>query len=85
MTHAEIVERVRRTLAQSAPNLGAETLAEDAPLGDSGAFDSIALVKTALFLESAFDIRVKPADLSGAPFRSLAAIVRLVESRRAPR
>lgn len=78
----EIVARVRRKLTELAPALGAGTIGPDDPLFASGAFDSIALVQTALFLETEFGVRVKAADLTGAAFRSLAAIAEFVESRR---
>jgi acyl carrier protein len=81
MKQDEIIARVRRKLAELAPALRAESLDPEAPLYESGAFDSIALVQTALFLETEFGVRVKAADLTGAAFRSLGDIARLVESR----
>ncbi len=69
MNRDEILSRVRRKLAELAPALRAETLGPEDPLYESGAFDSIALVQTALFLEKEFGVRVKPADLTGAGFR----------------
>lgn len=82
MKKDEIVARVREKLASLAPALGAGSLGPDEPLFGSGAFDSIALVQTALFLESEFGVRVAAADLTGKGFRSLGAIAELVESRR---
>lgn len=78
----EIIARVRRRLAAIAPALQAENLKEDEPLCTNAAFDSIALVSLALFLETEFGAKIKAADLTSGVFYNLGAIAELVATRR---
>jgi acyl carrier protein len=59
----------------------ARQLADDEPIISSGLVDSFSLVDLALFVESAFGVRIDDTELTAQVFDSVRELARLVRSR----
>ncbi len=57
-------------------------VADDFPLIDSGALDSIGIFNLVSFLEKTFAIKVEPQDLNETHFRSIDSIQKFVQARK---
>lgn len=80
MDQDEIAERIRVYLADTYPADAAE-LSLEAELTESVLADSLAIVTTVDFLEDAFSIRVRRADLNARTFRSIRSLSEYVASQ----
>ncbi len=77
MDRDEIAERIRRYLESTYPIDAADLSLED-DLSESVLVDSLSIVTTVDFLEGAFAIRVRRADLNGRTFRSIRTLSKYV-------
>ena len=59
-------------------------LADDTDLQESGLLDSITTLALVAFLETSFAIRLEPIEVNAESFRTVDAIVRLVDQKAPP-
>jgi acyl carrier protein len=76
----QIAERIRRYLADTYPAETAE-LDLESELSESVLVDSLSVVTTVAFLEDAFSIRVRRADLNNQNFRNVRTLSEFVASQ----
>jgi acyl carrier protein len=62
--------------------LGGRPLKDDEPLLDSGAIDSIGMVRLVTFLETEFRVTIKNRDIVPEAFKSVQALAKLVEGKK---
>ncbi len=76
----EIATRIKDFIEREFPQPGAE-LTLSTNLLEEWFIDSLGIVNTTLFLESAFGIDVRRADINAANFRSIETLARYVAER----
>lgn len=81
------IEQTIHDFLLSDPDLAirANRLSFDQSLIAGGLVDSLAVLGVVEFLESRFELRLDPEDLTGENFDSIAAMAELVRARRAPK
>ena len=80
MDRDQIAERIQRYLEHTYP-AEAEGLGPESELSESVLVDSLSIVTTVAFLEDAFSIRVRRADLNNRNFRSVRTLSEYVASQ----
>lgn len=78
-----VLESLRRFLANELRVADAATMDPDLALVQSGAIDSIELMQVVAFLEKEFGIEVDDTEILPKNLRSLSRIVAFVEAKRA--
>ncbi len=86
-TEVPDIEQTIHDFLLSDPDLAirANRLSFDQSLIAGGLVDSLAVLGVVEFLESRFELRLDPEDLTGENFDSIAAMAELVRARRAPK
>jgi acyl carrier protein len=77
-----IAARIKAFLEEEFPGSGVE-LTSTTNLLDDWVMDSLRIVTTVLFLESAFNLKVSRADINGTTFASIDSLTDLVAGRMA--
>ena len=80
MEVTEIAARLKAYLESEFPNDGAE-LSLTTSLLDDWFIDSLAIVQTVLFLESAFGISLGRADINAETFKTIASLSEFIAGR----
>lgn len=76
-----VLEQVRAYVIEDLIQNGHEEIADSLPLIESGKLTSLQTVELVMFLEERFGVSIDPEEVTEENFRSLATIVRLVESK----
>ena len=80
MNRAEIVDDLKTFLQQEFPNQGVD-LTETTDLLGEWFVDSLGIIETVLYLEKAFGVEVRRADINGDNFLNLATLSDFVIAR----
>ncbi|HEY3350253.1 MAG TPA: acyl carrier protein [Thermoanaerobaculia bacterium] len=80
-----VVERIRDFLENELKIADARSLSPDLPLVQNGILDSIELLRVVAFLETEFSFTVADTEFVPSNLRSLSAMARFVEKKRAER
>ena len=78
----EVHTTIRRFVLERFPETRARGLRDDDSLLTSGFIDSLGILDLATFIDEEFGLNLDDADLTPENFDSIAAIARLVDTRR---
>ena len=78
-----VVDRIRDFLDQELKIADARSVDPDLPLVQNGILDSIELLRVVAYLEKEFDLTVADTEVVPSNLRSLSAMARFVERKRA--
>lgn len=78
-----VIDEIRRFLQTELRIASADTLDPDTPLVQTGVIDSLELTQLVGFLETRFGIEVADTEMLPVNLRSLSAMARFVERKRA--
>jgi acyl carrier protein len=80
MNRTEIIDRLKAFLLHEFPNQAVE-LSDSTDLLGEWFVDSLGIIETVLFLEKAFAVDIRRADINGDNFRNLATLADFIVQR----
>lgn len=74
-------EKIRQFILEAARYRGVKELADEEPLIENGALDSLGIFRLAGFLEDTFQFRIADEEITPENFRTIRAIAHLVGAK----